>query len=184
MRKKFVNKIYMREVNDSIWHLEKCDEIDGYIALKYIKDIEKTLTAFCNGKKYVGLDNGYSILEYIPKDRNYNCRVFFNNKNEPLCYYFDINNGTGIEDNIPWYDDLYLDVTMECNAITEIGNYIRLDDEMEFKKAKKEGLISKELYQKGYDVAINLMTELRQCNNDIVQRSQNDLIRIKKQLGI
>ena len=71
---------------------------------------------------------------------------------------FDINNGVGIEDNLPWYDDLYLDVTMECNTITEIGNYIRLDDEIEFKKAKKEGVISDELYQRGYEVAIRLMT--------------------------
>lgn len=184
MRKKFVHQTYMREVKDSIWYLEKCDEIDGYIALKYIKDIQKPLNAFCNGKQYIGLDNGYSILEYVPNNRNYNCRVFFNGKNEPLCYYFDINNGVGIEDNLPWYDDLYLDVTMECNAITEIGNYIRLDDEIEFKKAKKEGVISDELYQRGYEVAIRLMTELRQCNNDIVKRSQSDLIRIKKQLEI
>ena len=184
MRKKFVHQTYMREVNDSVWHLEYCDEIDGYIALKYIKDIQKPLTAFCNGKRYVGLDKCYSVLEYVPNNRNYNCRVFFNDKNEPLCYYFDINNGVGIEDDLPWYDDLYLDVTMECNAITEIGNYIRLDDEMEFKKTRKEGLISEELYQKGYDVAIKLMTELRQSNNDIVKRSTKDLVRIKKELKI
>lgn len=184
MRKKFVHQTYMREVKDSIWYLEKCDEIDGYIALKYIKDIQKPLNAFCNGKRYVGLDNGYSILEYVPNNRNYNCRVFFNDKNEPLCYYFDINNGVGIEDNLPWYDDLYLDVTMECDAITEIGNYIRLDDEAEFKKAKKEGLISDELYNKGYDVAIKLMTELRQGSNDIVKRSIEDVVRIKNKLSL
>ena len=134
MRKKFIDKVYMREVSKKEWCLEYDNKIDGYIALKYIKEIAKPITAFCNGKKYVGLDKGYSILEYVPNNRNYNCRVFFNNKNEPLCYYFDINNGTGIENDVPWYDDLYLDVTMECNAITEIGNYIRLDDEIEFIK--------------------------------------------------
>lgn len=184
MRKKFIDKVYMREVTDKLWYLEYNNQINGYIALKYIKDIDKPLTAFCNGKKYVGLDKGYSILEYVPNGVNYNCRVFFNTKNEPLCYYFDINNGVGIEDDIPWYDDLYLDVTMECYAITEIGNYIRLDDEQEFKKAYKEGLISEDLYKKGYDVAIKLMAELRQGENYIVKRSVEDLIRLKKQLGI
>ncbi len=184
MRKKFVDKVYMREVSDKIWYLEKDEELNGYVALKYVKKITKPLTAFCNGKKYVGLDEGFSILEYIPLDRNYNCRVFFDKLNRPLCFYFDINNGSGIEDNIPWYDDLYLDVTMECPTITETGYYIRLDDEKELKKAKKEGLINEETYNKGYQIAIDLMNELRTRNNDIVNRCQYDLYRIKSLLKI
>ena len=184
MRKKFVDKVYMREGSDKIWYLEKDEELNGYVALKYVKKITKPLTAFCNGKKYVGLDEGFSILEYIPLDRNYNCRVFFDKLNRPLCFYFDINNGSGIEDNIPWYDDLYLDVTMECPTITETGYYIRLDDEKELKKAKKEGLINEETYNKGYQIAIDLMNELRTRNNDIVNRCQYDLYRIKSLLKI
>ena len=58
------------------------------MALKFIKNIDKPLTAYCNGKKYVGLDKGFSILEYVPKYRNYNCRVFFNENCQPLCFYF------------------------------------------------------------------------------------------------
>lgn len=184
MRKKFVDQVYMREVSDKIWYLEKDEELNGYVALKYVKKITKPLTAFCNGKKYVGLDEGFSILEYIPLDRNYNCRVFFDKLNRPLCFYFDINNGSGIEDNIPWYDDLYLDVTMECPTITETGYYIRLDDEKELKKAKKEGLIDEETYNKGYQIATDLMNELRTHNNDIVNRCQYDLYRIKSLLKI
>lgn len=179
MRQKFIDKVYMREVLDKVWYLEKDEEFNGYIALKYIKEISKPLTSFCNGKKYIGLDKGYSILEYVPLDRNYNCRVFFDNVNRPLCFYFDINNGSGIENDIPWYDDLYLDVTMECQQITEIGNYIRLDDEDELKLAKKEGKIDEDTYNRAYQVAIDLMKELREKKNDIVNRCENDLKRIK-----
>lgn len=184
MRQKFIDKVYMREVTDKVWYLEKDEKIDGYIALKYIKSISKPLTAFCNGKKYVGLDNGYSILEYVPHNRNYNCRIFFDVFNRPLCFYFDINNGTGIENDVPWYDDLYLDVTMECPAITETGFYIRLDDEIEFKMAKKEGIIDEELYVKGYQIATDLMLELRENKNDILNRCQYDLLRIKNKLNL
>ena len=184
MRQKFVDKIYMREVTDSVWYCEKDEKINGYIALKYIKSISKPLTAYCNGKKYVGLDNGFSILEYLPEGKNYNCRIFFNTENQPLCFYFDINNGTGIENDIPWYDDLYLDVTMECPTITDSFYYIRLDDEFEFKKAKKEGLIDEETYNKGYMVAEKLMKELKEQKNDIVKRCQFDLFRIKQKLGL
>lgn len=37
MRQKFIDKVYMREVNDKEWYLEKDDKFNGYIALKYIK---------------------------------------------------------------------------------------------------------------------------------------------------
>ena len=180
MRQKFIDKVYMREVLDKVWYLERDVSINGYIALKYIKDMEKPLHAFCNGKKYVGLDKGYSILEYVPLDRNYNCRVFFDVQNRPLCFYFDINNGSGIENEIPWYDDLYLDVTMECPTITGSFYYIRLDDEAEFKMAKKEGKIDEKTYNLGYEWAIALMAELKEQKNDIVNRCQFDLYRLKK----
>ncbi len=184
MRQKFIDKIYMREVLDKEWYLEKDEKLNGYIALKYVKEISKPLTAFCNGKKYVGLDKGYSILEYVPLNRKYNCRVFFDTQNRPLCFYFDINNGSGIENDVPWYDDLYLDVTMECPTITEMGYYIRLDDEAEFKMAKKEGKIDESTYNAGYEIATKLMQELREQKNDIVNRCQFDLYRIKTSLGL
>ena len=101
-----------------------------------------------------------------------------------MCFYFDINNGSGIENNIPWYDDLYLDVTMECPSITDTGYYIRLDDEFELKTAKKEGIIDEETYNKAYTVAIKLMKELKEQNNDIVNRCQFDLYRIKSLLSL
>lgn len=184
MRQKFIDSIYMREVLDKEWYIEKDEKFNGYIALKYVKKISKPLTAFSNGGKYVGLDEGFSILEYVPLDRSYNCRAFFDERNRPLCFYFDINNGSGVENNIPWYDDLYLDVTMECPSITQSGYYIRLDDEKELKLAKKEGKISEETYNKAYDVATNLMLELKQQHNDIVDRCQLDLYRIKSLLKL
>lgn len=184
MRQKFIDKVYMREVLSKEWYLEKDKQLNGYIALKYIKQISKPLTAFSNGKKYVGLDNGFSILEYVPLDRRYNCRVFFDDFNKPLCFYFDINNGSGEENGIPWYDDLYLDVTMECPAITETCYYIRLDDEAELKVAKKEGKISEQTYNQAYEIAIQLMLELRAQKNDLVNRCQFDLFRIKNMLGL
>ncbi len=73
MRQKFIDKVYMKEVTDKKWYIEKDESINCYIALKYVKEISKPLTAFCNGKKYVGLNKGYSILEYVPLDRNYEC---------------------------------------------------------------------------------------------------------------
>ncbi len=184
MRKKYVEKVYMREVTDKEFYFEEDKKFNGYIALKYVKDISKPLSAYCNGKKYVGLDKGYTILEYIPFEGNFNCRVFFDKENRPLCFYFDINNGMGKDEEGIWYDDLYLDVTMECPAITGGFNYIRLDDEGEFKKAYKEGLITDEQYKLGYETAEKIMQELRSSQNKIVNHCHFDLYRLKNLLGI
>ena len=39
MRQKFIDKVYMREVIEKEWYLEKDEKINGYIALKYVKKI-------------------------------------------------------------------------------------------------------------------------------------------------
>ena len=57
---------------------------------------------------------------------------------------------------------------MECPTITGGFYYIRLDDEKEFKQAKKDGLINDELYNMGYETANKLMEELKIFKNDIV----------------
>ena len=90
----------------------------------------------------------------------------------------------GLKKNIPWYDDLFLDVIMQCPTITEMGYYIQLADEIEFKAARNEGVIDEDTYHMGYTIAIDLMQELREQNNDIVNRCQFDLYRIKSLLGL
>ena len=50
--------------------------------------------------------------------------------------------------------------------------------------AKKEGKIDEDTYNKAYNTAIKLMKELREQNNDIVNRCQFDLYRIKSLLNL
>ena len=123
-------------------------------------------------------------MEYVFNDKNYNCRVFFDAQNQPLSFYFDINNGTGKDKDGVWYDDLYLDVILECPIITGGFYYVKLDDEKEFKQARKDGLVDDELFAKGYAIARSLMEELRDNKNEIVKRCSFDLCRIKQKLKI
>ena len=39
----------MREVLDHIYHEEYDEKLDGYIAIKYIKNIEFPIKYYCNG---------------------------------------------------------------------------------------------------------------------------------------
>lgn len=66
-------------------------------------------------------------------------RVFFNEKKERLLYYFDITRSNGVDEKtkIPYYDDLYLDVTFA-------NGEIRVLDEDELQEALDRNLISKD----------------------------------------
>ncbi len=184
MRKKYIEETYMRDVTESVIKTEFNQDINSFICLKYIVKLNKKIESFCNGKKYVGLDNGYTILEYLPKDKKYNCRVFFDNFNRPLLYYFDINNGNGEVNNKHWYDDLYLDVILATPYITDGFNHISLDDELELKKSFKEGTINEKTFYQAYETSEELMNDLRNGNCIIVNRAVYDIFRLKKEYNI
>ena len=79
----------------------------------------------------------------------------------------------------------FLENKKETLKLREFKDLVGIhDDEIEFKMAKKEGKIDQETYEKGYQVAIELMNQLREGENDIVQRCQFDLIRIKSLLNL
>ena len=109
MRKKLISKTYLRGVNKYelkiYFNLEDC-----YISVKKIIDIKEP---FILSNGLCVIDNNYYIMEVIPKNENYAMRVFFNNKKEILEYYFDVSLGNGMdkETGIPYYDDLFIDVT-------------------------------------------------------------------------
>lgn len=174
----------MREVTNKTWYLEFDKKLNGHIGLKYIKQMSKPVIVFSNGKQYTGLDKGYTILEYVPQNTGYNARVFFDTQNQPICFYFDINNGTGVQNNMPWYDDLYLDVIMECPVITKGDYHIYIDDQNQLEQAKKDGLVSEQLFAKAHQIAAQLVNELKTNSNQIVARCVDDVLRIKKQLNI
>lgn len=116
MRKKLISKTYLKGVNKYKLDMYFNNE-EYYISVKKIIDIEEPFilpTGLCV------INNGYYILEVIPKNENYAMRVFFNDRKERLEYYFDISlkNGLDEESKIPYYDDLYTDITIENGKIS------------------------------------------------------------------
>lgn len=133
MRKKLITKTYLRDVKSYNIKLY-LDNDDYYLSVKHIIDTEPFILS--NGLCII--DNGYYILELLPKNENYSMRVFFNEKKEILEYYFDISlvNGLDSETKVPYYDDLYTDITI-TNGIIEVI------DEDELLEAFNQNKISK-----------------------------------------
>ena len=84
-------------------------------------------------------------------------------------YYFDIILQREIrkEDglDIPFYNDLYLDVIVYEKAATKSEPFILLDDRDELKAALKEEKIDQEEYDLAYKVANALMKEIKEGKN-------------------
>ena len=166
MRKKLLSKTYLRDVEEYILTLDFTNK-DYYLAKKKI--IKTTPFTLSNGPKII--DNGYYILEILPKNENYAIRVYFDNNKNVIEYYIDITNGGGIDDEskVPYYYDLYLDIT-----ITN-GN-IEVLDKDELENAFSNKLIDINTYNKAIITKDELLKEINKHSNKYLSMDMKKLL--------
>lgn len=159
MRKKLISKTYLRDVDEYILKIDYTNE-DYYLAVKQIKKIKEP---FILDNGLCLIDNNYYIVEVVPKCENYAMRVYFNENRERLEYYFDISMGNGIDEEtkIPYYDDLYTDITIENGRVEVI-------DEDELLVALNEGKITQEDYDMANDTRDKLLQEIKDKTNKYI----------------
>ena len=176
MKRKRLNKVYMREVTKSIIKTIYNKELNTYMTYKHVIDIIHPCTIKNYKNTITLLDKNYTIFEYSPIDKLYNVRLFINAKDEIILYYFDMIEKSEYIDNEIYYDDLYLDIEL-FNKTKEIT----LVDEDDLKNALKQGKITKEEYDESYKVAYELMNELSKGNNRFVNRGIKDYLKMKEE---
>lgn len=136
MRKKLISKTYLKDVNKYELNIY-FDKEDYFLSVKKFIDVEKP---FILESGLCLIDNGYYIVEVIPKKENYAMRVYFNEKKKRIEYYFDISleNGLDGESNIPYYNDLYLDITINREGKIKVLDEDELLDALNKKEITKE----------------------------------------------
>lgn len=166
MRKKLLSKTYLRDVNEYILTLDFTNE-DYYLSKKKI--IKTTPFILSNGLKVI--DNGYYILEILPKYENYAIRVYFDNNKNILEYYIDITNGCGIdgESKVPYYDDLYLDITIT-------NGEVKVLDQDELENAFSNKLIDINTYNKANMTKDKLLEEINKNSNKYLNIDMKKLL--------
>lgn len=100
-------------------------------------------------------NNNYKWLEFYDYSKKYRLTAMYNEKNEIVEWYFDIARRIGKENDMPYEDDLYLDVVV--NSRREII----LLDENELDEAFKRFEVNKKDYEMAYNEANNLMNKLK-----------------------
>ena len=172
MRKKFTSKTYLRGVSDWDFVMQKQKSENYYLSMKRINEIDQPFIVNISGQSVVYIDNGYYIVEFTPLEQFYNARVFLDRNAEVLGYYFDISRGNGVEENIPYYDDLYLDI-IHCPAD---NGFTVIDDEDELLEALNTGKITREEFDLANEVCSRLFEEILANKNIFVNMDKKELI--------
>lgn len=131
------------------------DEIDYKGHLAQIHILKANQPPKEEDQDYVERGNsGCKWLQFIPENSNVAMTVCYDKENKILNWYFDIINKIGIEGNNPFFEDLYLDVTINPN------NKIEVLDEDELENALNTNDITKEQYDMVYEVSNKLISQI------------------------
>lgn len=119
-------------------------EFKGIVTLLFMDQVSEPLFVNYDGKDICIVDDGYCWVQHFPTEKRFSLTTMFNANGEIVQWYIDICDRNGIENNIPWLDDLFLDI-----VVLPSGEVIQLDaDELE--DALADGIIDQHLYNSAY----------------------------------
>ncbi len=118
------------------------NEIEYYIFAMKIKKIEKPLVVKRKERQKIILDSGYTYIQILPIGENYSLTMTYDKLGNVIEFYFDVTYSNFLDDrNMPFYEDLYLDV------VITMDKEIFLLDKDELDRALKIGDITKDMYE-------------------------------------
>lgn len=161
MKKKIITNTYLREAEKYNIKLF-LDEEDYYISVKKLIHLSEK---FIIRNNVVAMDDGYFIMEIIPKKGNYALRIFIDSNKNIVEYYFDIIKESGIDEEykVPYFIDLYLDI-----AVLYTGR-IDILDEDELLDAYDKKDITKEEYEIVLKTKEKLLKEIKKDTNKLMK---------------
>lgn len=119
---------------------------DGYVSVSKIKKVEEDWFVPRDDETEVCiLANNYTWIMLYPKNQKYAITAMYDENNQIIEWYFDMVKNIGIENGIPYIDDLYLDL-----VITKDGETYILD-ENELQEALDNNDITKEDFDTAYE---------------------------------
>ena len=132
--KRIIDKDYAQSYMETV-------EFKGYVSLLKINNVTEPLNVQYKDKKVCIVDDGYIWLQHFPTDVHHSLTTMFNSKGEVVQWYVDICYRNGIENDVPFMEDLYLDI-----VVLPDGEIIQLDGD-ELEEALIKGKISESLYK-------------------------------------
>lgn len=162
MKKRFANSVN-EEVFD--YNQIRVDEkfFKGYACILTFKEVKNPWIVENAGEQYCILNDKYKWLEIYPDDEKYAITAMFDENGNLIEWYFDMVKSIGVEENVPYIEDLYLDLIIRPD-----GKQIVLDAD-ELLDALNENKITKEDYNMAYET----MKKIIETYGDKINKLQN-----------
>ena len=157
MKRKYLDETFLRDVEE--YQIEKIETPEEYIVFKHFLKVKEKYEESHTGKNRCLRDNGYYMIEYLPKVKNYTVRSFIDKDKKVLRNYIDLVEKSGIEEETGklYYDDMYIDIVED---IIEGKPRIQVRDFTDIEKAQMEGKITQEEVNKVYLQMLNMIDDL------------------------
>lgn len=151
MKRRYANWNTKTDILDRELEVKKLEDTNfiGNISKLKIKSVKKAWLVDEEKRKI--LDKDFTFIGMYPKDENYCITAMYDEKLNIVQWYFDIAKNTGVENGIPYEDDLYLDVVLLPDG------RINILDEDELLEANKLGDITKMDIEMAYKVKDNII---------------------------
>ena len=141
MKRRFANRVNGNYSQDRI----ESDYFKGYVTCTFLNEIDQPRIINNGLYDFCIMDNGYTWFGLYPDKGEYALTIMLDEKGNIIQWYFDIAKEIGLENGIPYEDDLYLDF-----IITKEGTKI-IADEDELLVAKNNGIITQEDVDSAYE---------------------------------
>lgn len=133
------------------------DEFKGNVSLLEIKKVKSPW--YVDTENRCILADNFKWLEMYPDGAKYALTIIYDENEKIAEWYYDIAKSVGIDDGVPYEDDLYLDVVVVPDG------RINLLDEDELQEAYDKKEISKKEYDMAYKVANELIEKFQDKSN-------------------
>ena len=179
-----VRKKQIREAIDTDITIKKLDNLNCYFTIKEINEIDEK-SEIIREKGYRKVDKNFKMLEYTPIDKNYNVRIFVDDKDNIFQYYLDITDGMEVRNGVPYYNDMFLDVIYNndkkfLEKISRNKEELYIVDQEELQEALDGNIITKEQFENAYITANNLVREIKNGTNVFINRGLKDYFDIRE----
>lgn len=170
LKKRYADRHFGGKSNDTIFETKSVEtkNFTGDICYYHFKDIAEKMY-IPNGKCI--LDDGYEWIEFYDYNSKIKLSAVYDDKSTIIEWYFDVARRIGKENNVPYEDDLYLDVVVRPN-----GEIILLDED-ELKEAYDRFEVSKAEFEMAYDEANKLIEKLT-GNKDKLEEFTNGYLKV------
>lgn len=131
-------------------------DFTGYIALLSVLEVSAPLFVDVNGQRICIVDNGYDWLQQIPDHGSHALTTIFDRSGRIVQWYIDICLRTGVDErNVPWFDDLFLDV-----VLLPSGD-LTIKDATELEEARLAGEVGITEYEQAWAEANRIVTAIK-----------------------